>query len=597
MSMTASEVVNLITNMIGTIALINLIAIVVQLGKEFSKIRGENNKYLRIISIGILGGLFGIYCTFTAYNLDGSYISLRDIGPMMSGLLAGPLAGFIAGFMAGLTRLLYGLVKDGIMAGTTIPCSIATLVIGVATGFVYKFFRPKKHKLIFAFCLGVIMEIFHLFFIFLYLIPSKGALDSFNFVLKISLPFLLTNGIGFLILVYVLNFIRKQRETELEKKQIQNELNTATDIQKSMLPIIFPEFPGRKEIDISAIMHPAKEVGGDFYDFFFIDNDHFCFLVGDVSGKGVPAALFMVIAKTLLQVNLKNASSMKEAIEKTNNELMEDNSSNMFVTCWIGVLEFSTGLLKYVNCGHNPPLIKKYNNEFQYLKNRSGIVLSGRKNSKYKEFQTYLFPSDKIFLYTDGITEAMDTKMNEFGEDNFIKALKEIDVKKSAQDSIKIIENDVKEFAKGAEQSDDITMLVLSMQGNTSYKELRVNKENFDEFEDFIDEEFRNNNIDISLTNKIKIVFDEIYSNLVKYSKATMLTLGISFFEKELSIIFKYDGDNFDITKESDPDITLSSKDREIGGLGLFIVKKTMDKVIYNRIDNQNIIVLKKGYE
>lgn len=585
---------DVIAQTIGTIALINLIAVIVQLSREFSKLRGDNSKILRIISLGILGGLFGIYGSITGYDLNGMNISIRDLGPMMSGLLGGPLAGLIAGFIAGLFRLLSG-ISAGILNGSTIPCSIATVLIGFLTGIIYKHFRPKgKLRILFAFLLGMGMEILHLLIIFVYFIPSKGAYSAFTTVLSITIPFLLANGIGFAILVYVIYFIKRIRGDEVKQKNFEAELNAAKNIQSSMLPAIFPDYPGRKEMDIAALMNPAKEVGGDFYDFFFIDDDHFCFLVADVSGKGAPAALFMVIAKTLIKSNVQTMSSLKEAIEKTNNQLVEGNKNHMFVTAWIGILEFSTGLITYTNCGHNPPLISKYNDGYYYLKNRSGIVLGGKKNSTYKEYQVYLLPTDKIFLYTDGVTEAMNAQNEEFGEPRFLETINSIDKSKTASQSIEIIGGAIKDFVKDNEQSDDITMLSISMNGETNYLKLGVSSDNFDHFNDFIDKSCKDFAVSMKDSMKLKVVFDEIYSNILKYSKATYLILGISLFEGDIKLVFKYDGDDFDITKEKDPDVSLSSKERKEGGLGLFIVRKTMDKVIFKRIDGLNVLYISK---
>jgi sigma-B regulation protein RsbU (phosphoserine phosphatase) len=177
-----------------------------------------------------------------------------------------------------------------------------------------------------------------------------------------------------------------------------------------MLPKIFPTFPGRKEFDIYAIMNLAKEVGGDFYDFYFIDDNHFAFSIADVSGKGIPSALFMVIAKTLIKTNVQSGISLSEAMNKANLQLLEGNNEHMFVTCWIGVVEISSGKLTYINCGYNPQIIHKNGEPLTYISDLSGFVLAGSRKTQYKEYTLYLKENDKIFLYTDGITEAMDKK-------------------------------------------------------------------------------------------------------------------------------------------------------------------------------------------
>src|SRR5574344_964715 len=244
-----------------------------------------------------------------------------------------------------------------------------------------------------------------------------GVESSGKLIGEIALPFLLSNSIGFALMSLSLQMVYRYRKTEEHEKQISTELGVATKIQVDMLPTIFPNFPGRKEFDLSASMTPAKEVGGDFYDFFFVDKDHFAFLIGDVSGKGVPAALFMVISKTVIKNGAMEGRSAADTLTKANKELLEGNKEGMFVTVWLGILEISTGKLDYACAGHNPPLIETEGEGFQYLKKNSGFILAGMENTKYKGFETTLHKGDKILLYTDGVTEAMNEEKKQYGED------------------------------------------------------------------------------------------------------------------------------------------------------------------------------------
>ena len=257
----------------------------------------------------------------------------------------------------------------------------------------------------------------------------------------------------------LLNLLKIQKENAREEQKRASELEIATKIQASVLPINFPE---TNHFDIYASMNPAKEVGGDFYDFFFIDENRFVFLIADVSGKGIPAALFMMNAKSLLKSNLLSGYPLDIAINKTNNELCATNEAGMFLTAFIAILNTQTGELEYVNAGHNPPAVK-LNNEFEYLKSDTNLVLSAMGNYEYKSSKIFLKPEDNILIYTDGVTEAQNTKEEFYGEERLINLLNS-----NIQGSKEIIENvkaDIDKFSNGASQSDDITMVDVKYLG------------------------------------------------------------------------------------------------------------------------------------
>lgn len=249
-----------------------------------------------------------------------------------------------------------------------------------------------------------------------------------------------------------------------EKERIGAELSVATQIQASMLPCIFPPYPERSEFSIYATMNPAKEVGGDFYDFFLIDEDHLAVVIADVSGKGVPAALFMVIAKTLIKNHAQAGMTPAEVFTNANGQLCENNEAGMFVTGWMGVLTISTGDFVFVNAGHNPPLVKRANGAYEYLKLRPGFVLAGMEGIRYRQSEMKLEPGDALFLYTDGVTEATDAKNELYGEDRLLTALNahEGDTPETLLPDIKA---DIDAFVKEAPQFDDITMLSLQIHG------------------------------------------------------------------------------------------------------------------------------------
>ena len=251
-----------------------------------------------------------------------------------------------------------------------------------------------------------------------------------------------------------------------EKERVNTELNMANKIQSSMLPHIFPAFPNRHEFDIYASMVPAKEVGGDFYDFFLIDDDHLCMVMADVSGKGVPAALFMMISKVILQNFAMLGKSPSEILERTNTALCSGNQVEMFVTVWLGILEISTGKIIAANAGHEYPATTQ-DGRFAILRDRHGFIIGGMDGMKYKEYELQMHPGDRLFLYTDGVPEATDNNRQMFGTDRMIEALnREPDA--SPERVLENIRNAVDDFVRGAEPFDDLTMLCIEYKGPTS---------------------------------------------------------------------------------------------------------------------------------
>ena len=246
-----------------------------------------------------------------------------------------------------------------------------------------------------------------------------------------------------------------------EKERIGAELGVATHIQSSMLPCIFPAFPDRDEFDIYATMTPAKEVGGDFYDFFMVDDRHLAIVMADVSGKGVPAALFMVIGKTLIKDHTVPGRNLGEVFTEVNNILCESNDNGMFITAFEGVLDLVTGEFRYVNAGHEKPFIYRKGKGYEEYKTRAGFVLAGMENIKYKEQVIQLEAGDRIFQYTDGITEATDSDKQLYGMDRLNSVLNLKCAECSPEETLRLVKADIDAFVGGADQFDDITMLCL----------------------------------------------------------------------------------------------------------------------------------------
>ena len=252
-------------------------------------------------------------------------------------------------------------------------------------------------------------------------------------------------------------YVGEVRRVTAEKERIGTELHMANQIQESMLPSIFPAFPERSEFDIYAVMDPAREVGGDFYDFFLIDKDHLCMVIADVSGKGIPAALFMMISKIIIQSCAMLGRDAGEILTKTNEALCSNNRMEMFVTVWIGILEISTGKLTAANAGHEYPAIKT-GNKFELLKDKHGLVIGAMPGIVYKEYELDLKPGDKLFLYTDGVAEATRGGEELFGTKRMLDALNK-DPDADPAILLRNVRRAVDEFVGSDEQFDDLTML------------------------------------------------------------------------------------------------------------------------------------------
>ena len=262
----------------------------------------------------------------------------------------------------------------------------------------------------------------------------------------------------------VAEYMTNLKAATSEKERISTELSLATRLQYSMLPHDFPPFPDRKEFDIYAMMKPAREVGGDFYDFFLIDEDHLGLVIADVSGKGIPAALFMMISKIIIQSCAMLGQSAADILNKTNEALCSNNQMDMFVTVWVGILEISTGKLTAANAGHEYPVIKKNNGSFELFKDKHSLAVGGMEEIRYKEYEIMLEPGDKLFLYTDGVPEATDSDNNMFRSERMLEALNS----EADADPKKILENvkaAVSGFVKDAEQFDDLTMMCIEYKG------------------------------------------------------------------------------------------------------------------------------------
>ena len=379
------------------------------------------------------------------------------------------------------------------------------------------------------------------------------------------------------------------------------ELGLATNIQKHMLPSIFPAFPEKREFDIYASMDPAKEVGGDFYDFFLVDETHLGLVMADVSDKGVPAALFMMASKIMVQNYAMMGYSPKEVLTKVNQQICSNNQDEMFVTVWLGILDLKTGVLTASNAGHERPIIKKPNGDFEIFNDKHGFVVGWLPTSKYTDYRIQLQKGSKIFVYTDGVLEARG-KSGQFGMERTLTSLNN-HKDSSSEEICQNLLNDIEVFRGSTNQFDDVTMLCVEYIGSNSeaYEvtipaDVKHLPNAIDPVVKFLEEL----EVEHKTVYKVQLCLDEILTNVASYAyQADKGEIHVRYElinspERMIEITVTDEGKYFNPIDTKDPDLTASIEDRKIGGLGLFIVKKNMDEVTYDRKNDKNILTMRK---
>ena len=383
-----------------------------------------------------------------------------------------------------------------------------------------------------------------------------------------------------------------------ERQRIKAELDIAAKIQESSLSKHFVDFG----VESYASMKPAREVGGDFYDIFKIDDTHICFTIADVSGKGISAALFMLMSKTMLKNYAKLNLKLNEVFETVNNELCEGNDANMFVTAFMGIFDLKTHEFQYVNAGHNPPIIyKAKQNTAEWIKTKPGFVLAGLEDVKYQYDSVVLDEDDIVFMYTDGVTEAQNTKDELFSDSKLLRIFNESDYgTKEVRQILSDVDRKVFAFAGEADQADDITMLAFRV-GKNQLKEISVDAtvDNISVVTDFVNKELDLCNCPENEKIKVNIAIDELLSNIAKYAYTQELgkaTIQIDAEAGDICINFIDSGIPYNPLEHEEPDVTLSVEDRKIGGLGIVLVRKLMDDISYEYIDGKNILKVRKHF-
>lgn len=400
-------------------------------------------------------------------------------------------------------------------------------------------------------------------------------------------------------------YLNDLKETTASKERIESELKIAHDIQMSMVPKTFPPFPDRREFDIYATLIPAREVGGDFYDFFFIDDQRLCFAIADVSGKGVPASLFMALTKTMFRaIGGRENPTTEIILSRLNGEICRDNDSCMFVTVFCGILDVRTGQVAYSNAGHNLPYILS-NGAVMALPKTQGMALGVTESADFHAGQLLLKPGDRLVLYTDGVTEAMDKEDQLFSESRLETTLRGVNGL-SSKEVIERVVKEVQHFSGGASQSDDITLLALGYVGpketdeGTLSVQLKNNLSELQRMNQIVTAFGERHGLASELVFRLTLVLEEIITNAISYGYEDDLEheilVRLFWQDPNMRIEVEDDGRPFNPLKAPSPDMGKPLAERQVGGLGIHLVREMMDELEYRRENDKNLLILKTKF-
>lgn len=393
----------------------------------------------------------------------------------------------------------------------------------------------------------------------------------------------------------------KQYITDAEKR-MDRELELARTIQCAALPSVFPPYPNRKDFSIYACTTPAREVGGDFYDFYLLDEHTLAFLVADVTDKGIPAALFMMQTKSLLKSLAESGLTVEEVLTQANDKLCQGNEANMFVTIWMGALDLDTGLLHYANAGHNPPLLRRRNGSFEPLDTPSDLVLAGMEGIAYRPYSLQLQKGDSLYLYTDGVTEAVNDEDELFGTHRLKIALDTASIN-DAHHICTAVLRELDDFVRDTTQYDDITMLSLVYQAGNGLKELYIVAvpENLNQVTAFVEAQLEQWDCPTKILMQLTLAVEEVFANISNYAYSPNIgpaTIRVEVNQEpmEVAITFVDKGVPYDPLQQQDPDLDLCAENRPVGGLGIFLVKQMMDDIVYEYSGGKNILRIVKRW-
>jgi sigma-B regulation protein RsbU (phosphoserine phosphatase) len=445
--------------LLQAVSVIVVAALLISRSRYFAEVMDGRATWKNQLVLVLFFGMVSIYGSVIGINVFGAIINVRDLGPLVGGLACGPVVGLGAGLIGAAFRFSEG-------GFTALACSIAATLAGLLGGIVY-LRKARFPGVVFSVIFAVLFELFHMVLTLAISRPFDLARDA---VTQAIGPMVLANGAGMLIFAFIIANVITHRETKRERDSYQLELQikqaemvVAADIQKSFLPKNIPSLEG---FDIAATTIPAREVGGDFYDFTEQDGN-LQFVIADVSGKGVPAALFMALSRIIVRACAAPQRRASERLKCANKMIVDDSgsaTSGMFVTLFFAMLNQMNRNLVYANAGHNPPLLFRAASSSIAAMDVTGVALGMMEDMEYEQRELVLESGDILLLYTDGIVEAMNGKEEFFGENRLRSTLASA-TDLSAQGILDRVLCDLGQFTKGAEQSDDITAIVIKVEG------------------------------------------------------------------------------------------------------------------------------------
>jgi len=454
------DITELFIDLVKTTCVIIAFAYVLTRTGFFAQILRKNLSLRNQLILMLLFGALSIFGTYGGINLpSGAIANIRDLGPMVGGMLGGPLVGLGAGIIGGVHRYLLG-------GFVSVPCGIASVVAGLAGGLIYYVKKGEIVRVWQGMLVAAVMECIHMG---LTLLIARPYDDALAVVEDVALPMIAANALGVGIFIFIVRNLIIERRTAAEKENYRRELErtefemqTAKEIQQSFLPESPPDIPG---FDLAAISLPASQVGGDFYDFIPVGRDKLGIVIADVSGKGVPAALFMALSRAIVRANAEGEPTVSEIIRRANRTISQEAKLGMFVTMFYGVLDTRQGVLSYVNAGHNPPFLYSQTSGDIHMLRARGVALGVLDGASFEQREIALKKGDIVVFYTDGITEAMNDSEELYGNER-LTGLVAGSAGLPAREIAGKIKDDVFAFAQDRPQHDDFTLVVMKATGD-----------------------------------------------------------------------------------------------------------------------------------
>jgi sigma-B regulation protein RsbU (phosphoserine phosphatase) len=450
-----TSITNILIDLIKTACVVVAFAYVITRTGFFNEILDKKLNVKNQVILILLFGALSIFGTYGGLLLpSGAIANIRDLGPMVAGLVAGPVVGLGAGLIGGVHRYFLG-------GFVCVPCSVSTVIAGLLGGVIYMLNKREFVNIWQATLFAICMELLHMG---LTLLIAKPYEEALGVVKEVILPMTAANAVGMAIFAFIIRNLVTERRTAAEKEGYRRELErtefemeTARGIQQSFLPESPPVING---FELASLNLPARQVGGDFYDFIPVSDGKWGIIIADVSGKGVPAALFMALSRTLVRANVSDNTTASQAIQKANHMISQEAKMGMFVTLFYAVLAPEKKSLQYVNAGHNPPFVLKKSSGDVILLRASGIAMGVMDDVTLEEKEIILDSNDIVVFYTDGITEAINTKSEQFGEKRLIETINRY-ADLPPKDLITRVKDEVFTFAQGQPQFDDFTLVLL----------------------------------------------------------------------------------------------------------------------------------------